>query len=142
MKNFFLTLGALLAVGALSFATFFAANAQPAIHHAAREGDAMAWLRTEFQLSDAQFVAIKQLHDDYGRVCAEHCAAVMAAKARSAPPQEMAALEAICVDAMTQHFRRVAGLMPPGQGERYLATVLPKVAGYDHAEAPTVQVRP
>jgi hypothetical protein len=106
------------------------------------DGDAMTWLRMEFQLNDAQFAAIKKLHDDYSRVCADHCAAIMAAEKRHAPKSEIAALEKTCVDAMTAHFQRVAALMPPGQSERYLAIVLPRVADYDHRGAPNVQVKP
>lgn len=43
---------------------------------------------------------------------------------------------------MTVHFDRVAALLPPGEGARYLAMVLPRIADYDHNGAPTVQVRP
>ncbi len=141
MKNFWLTLVVVIAAAAVSFGIFFAMNDDPAIRRAAREGDAMAWLRAEFKLDDAQFAAIKQLHDDYGLVCSRHCAAIMAAKRRHAPAAEVAALEQTCVNAMTEHFRRVAALMPPGQGERYLAIVLPRVSQYQHEGAPTLQVK-
>ena len=142
MKNLLLTLVVLVAAGAASFGVFYVMNDMPAVHRAARDGDAMAWLRAEFQLSDAQFAAVKQLHDEYGARCGEHCAAIMAAKRRHAPAAEVAALEQVCVEAMREHFRRVAALMPPGEGERYLAVVLPRVADYDHTGAPNVQVRP
>jgi hypothetical protein len=88
-----------------------------------------------------QFAAIKKLHEDYSEVCAGHCAAIMAAQKRGAPPAEIAALEKTCVTAMTEHFKRVAALMPPGQGERYLAIVLPRLADFDHRGAPNVQVK-
>jgi hypothetical protein len=142
MKNFLLTLGMMLAAAALSFGVFYALNDEPATRRAAREGDALAWLRAEFHLDDAQFAAVKKLHDDYNLVCADHCAEIMAARQRPAPPAELAALEAKCVESMEDHFRRVAALMPPPEGERYLATVLPRIADYDHAAAPTVQVHP
>jgi len=142
MKNILLVGGAALAAGVLAFGAFYMMSDEPALHRAAREGDAMLWLRAEFRLDDGQFVAVKKLHDDYGAVCGEHCAAIMAARERGAPAPEVAALERVCVEAMTQHFTRVAALMPAGQGERYLATVLPRVAGYDHASAPNVRVRP
>jgi hypothetical protein len=142
MKNFLLTLGlALVACGA-AFGIFYAMNDEPAMHRAAREKDAMAWLRAEFHLDEGQFAAIKKLHDDYGSVCAEHCAAIMAARRRSAPAAEIAALEKKCVDAMTTHFRRVASLMPAAEGERYLATVLPRVKDYGHNGAPNLRVAP
>jgi len=142
MKNFLLVGGAALAAGVLAFGAFYMMSDEPALHRAAREGDAMLWLRTEFRLDDGQFGAVKKLHDDYSAACGEHCAAIMASRERGAPAAEVAALERVCVEAMTQHFKQVAALMPAGQGERYLATVLPRVAGYDHASAPNLRVRP
>jgi hypothetical protein len=142
VKNFWLTLIVVLTAGAAAFGAFYVMNDDPAVRHAAREHDAMAWLRAEFHLDDAQFAAIKQLHDDYGAVCAQHCTAIMAAKRRSAPAADIAALEKVCVDSMTEHFHRVAALMPPGEGLRYLAIVLPRISGYAHEGTPTVQVRP
>jgi len=141
-RNWLLTLVAMLAVSAAAYGAFYFASEDAAMHTAAREGDAMGWLRTEFHLDDARYAAIKRLHDDYGVVCAEHCAAITEARHRAASPAEIAALEKTCVDAMTAHFRRVAALMPPAEGERYLATVLPRVAGYEHHGAPNVQVKP
>ena len=40
---------------------------------------------------------------------------------------------------MAAHFRKVAALLPPGEGERYLALVLPHVQDYDHHGAPNLQ---
>lgn len=141
-RNFLLTAAVVAAACAMSYGVFYLASREPAaVRQAIREGDAMAWLRTEYRLDEAQFAAIKQLHEDYREKCAEHCSAIMAAEKRRAPAAEVAALEKVCVDAMTVHFRRVAALMPAGQGERYLAVVLPRVAGYDHHGAPDVQVR-
>ncbi len=141
MKNLLFTLGLVAAACALSFGVFYAVNREPAaVQQALRAGDAMAWLRTEFQLNNAQFAAIQQLHEAYGEKCTEHCAAIMAAQKRAAPSAEIAALEKTCVDAMAVHFKHVAALMPAGQGERYLAIVLPRVADYDHRGAPNVQV--
>lgn len=138
MKNFWLTLALVIGAGAVSFGAFYVINDAPAVRRAAREHDAMAWLRAEFHLNDAQFAAIKRLHDGYGRECARHCAAILAARERRAPAAEVAGLERVCVESMTEHFRKVAALMPPGEGERYLAIVLPRVAGYDHEGAPNL----
>ncbi|MBL9199365.1 MAG: hypothetical protein JNL39_02615 [Opitutaceae bacterium] len=139
MKNLLVTLSVAVAACALAFALCYRMSDEPALRRAAREGDALAWLRMEFRLSDAQFAAIKKLHDDYGVVCGEHCTAIMAARNRQAPAAELRALEVACVDAMTAHFRQVAALMAPGEGERYLATVLPLVQDHDHSAAPTVR---
>jgi hypothetical protein len=141
MKNGLIMLLVVLAAGALSYGVFYTMNDAPAVRQAAREGDAMAWLRAEFHLTAAQFAAIKKLHDDYGLQCSEHCRAIMDARRRGASRAEQAALEKICVDAMTEHFRKVAALMSPGEGDRYLAIVLPRVGDYGHQGAPTVQVR-
>jgi hypothetical protein len=141
VKNLLLTLGAVLAASTLSFGVFYALNREPAAVRAAlREGDALTWLRAEFQLTDRQFAAIQQLHQDYRGVCAAHCSAIMDAQKRHASTSEIAALEKTCVESMTAHFRQVAALMSPGQGDRYLALVLPRIADYDHRGAPNVQV--
>jgi hypothetical protein len=142
VKNILITGMVAVAAGAVAFGVGYTVNRQPELHRAASERDAMAWLRAEFHLTGAQFDAVKKLHDDYGAVCGEHCAAILAARARSAPAGEIASLEKICVEAMTAHFHRVAALMPADEGERYLATVLPRVDGYNHNGSPNVQVKP
>jgi hypothetical protein len=139
MKNLLITFAVALVACAAAFGVFYAMNDQPALRQAVREGDAMGWLREEFHLNDAQFAAVKKLHADYNVVCADHCAAIAAAKQRGASSSELAALEKKCVDAMTTHFRQVAALLPPGEGERYLALVLPHVQDYDHHGAPNLQ---
>lgn len=142
MKNLLLTLGILAGICGLSYGAFYLMSREPAaVQKAMRDGDALAWLRTEFHLDIEQYAAIKKLHEDYGKVCAGHCAAIMAAQQRGAPAAEIAALEKTCVTAMTEHFKRVAALMPPGEGERYLAIVLPRIADFDHRGAPNVQVK-
>ena len=142
MKNFLITLGMAVAACLVAFAVFYGLHDDAAMRRAARDGDPMAWMRAEFRLDDAQFVAIKQLHDEYGTVCVEHCAMITNARQQAAPAGELERLERLCVDAMTGHFRRVAALMSPDEGERYLATVLPRIPGYEHAGAPSVQVTP
>jgi hypothetical protein len=142
MKNLLITLFVALVASVSAFGIFYALNNDPALHRAAQERDAMAWLRAEFHLDEAQFATIKKVHDEYGVVCARHCAAIIAARARSAPLAEMEALEKTCVEAMTTHFRQVATLMPAGEGDRYLATVLPRVRGYNHDQVPTLRASP
>lgn len=142
MKNFLITLAVALAASVGAFSVAYFTSDAPALSAAAREGDAMTWLRVEFRLNETQFAAIKRLHEDYSVVCGQHCADIMDARERKAPAAEVAALEKVCVDAMTGHFRRVAALMPAEQGDRYLAMVLPRIAGYSHQGAPNVRVGP
>lgn len=143
MRNWLLTLILAAAVCAGSFAAFYAWNREPAsVREAARHGDALEWLRAEFHLTDKQFAAIKTLHEEYGTQCASHCAAIMAAEKRGAPPAEVTALENACVRSMSEHFRAVAALMAPDEGTRYLQMVLPRIDDYDHRGAPNLQARP
>lgn len=142
LKNVLITLLLAVAAGMGAFGVFYVVSDDRAMHAAAKDGDAMAWLRAEFKLSEEQFTAIRRRHEDYSFVCAEHCAAIMAARERKAPAAEVAVLEKTCIDAMTVHFRGVAALMPPAQGDRYLAMVLPRVTGYSHHGAPNLRVTP
>lgn len=142
MRNLLITLGLVLAACGAAFGLSYLASDDPALRAAAREGDALAWLRVEFRLDEAQFAAVRQMHENFSIECSRHCAAIMAAKERRAAPAEVAALEKFCVDEMTKHFRQVATQMAPAQGERYLAMVLPRIAGYSHQGAPNVRVTP
>jgi hypothetical protein len=143
MKNRIITALVVLGAAAAAFGAFYAANAEPAgVRTAARTGDSSAWLRSEFRLDDAQTEAIERLQAGFERVCAGHCAAIRAARRRGAPPSEISGLEEECVASMKEHFRQVAAIMPPGQGDRYLALVLPRIADYDHRGAPNLQGRP
>lgn len=143
MRNWLLTILAALAACAASYGVFYTANREPAaLRTAAKDGDPMQWLRVEFKLTDAQFAEIQKLHEDYGVVCSRHCNAIMAARERHAPAKEVAALENECVQSMTDHFHRVAALMSPEQGRRYLAIVLPRIQDYDHRGAPNLEARP
>ena len=142
MRNLLITLAVVLAVCGAAFGVAYLVSDDPVIRAAAREGDALAWLRVEFRLNDAQFVAVQKMHEEFSIACSRHCAAIVAAKERQAPAGEVAALEAYCVEEMKQHFRRVAAEMAPAQGERYLAMVLPRIAGYSHQGAPSVRGAP
>lgn len=126
---------------AASFAVFYTLGDRPAVRRAASDGNTMEWLRAEFRLDDTQFAAIRELHDEFGAQCAEHCMAIMEARHSQGNETEVARLEAVCVDAMIAHFRKVAALMPAEEGERYLAFVLPRIDGYDHTQSPTIGVR-
>lgn len=142
MRNLLITAALVLAVCVAAFGTGFVLGGDRALREAERDGDALAWLRAEFRLSDADFAAIRRLHEDFSVECGRHCAAIIAARERRAPAGEVAELERTCVDAMKVHFRRVAALMPPVQGERYLALVLPRVDGHPHHGAPNLRVGP
>jgi hypothetical protein len=142
MRNFLITLGLVLLVCGAAFGVSYLMSDDPAIRAAAREGDALAWLRAEFRLDEAQFAAVRRMHEEFSIECSKHCAAIVAARERQAPAAEIAALENFCVGEMRKHFRQVAAQMAPAQGERYLAVVLPRLADHSHQGAPTLRVTP
>ena len=95
---------------------------------------------------------MKRLHDAYTPSCAEHCRLIKEARnalkaaAGADPAVESAAERALqelrltCETAITAHVRKVAALMSPKEGKRYLALVLPKIANFDHSAAPDLQL--
>ena len=151
MKYLLGTFAALVLAAAAAGFFSYRLNSEPALHAAATHGDAMAWLRTDFQLDDRQFAEIKKLHEAYAPSCAEHCRMIQeATKARdalqagdpaavTAAERKLQELRTACETALTAHVRQVAALMAPGEGRRYLALVLPKIAGFDHTAAPDLQ---
>ena len=80
--KYLLTTIALVAVIAGTAGIFaYRASGDKAVRQALAQQDTMEWLRTDFQLTDSQFTAIKQLHDAYSAVCEEHCRFIHAATA-------------------------------------------------------------
>lgn len=140
-----------LAVGFLSYR----ASGDSAVQQALAQQDAMEWLRTDFQLTDSQFAAIKRLHDAYSTVCEEHCREIQEAmQARStlketanpepgaiaAADRRVEQLRLVCESAIATHVRQCAAEMSPQAGQRYLALVLPKIKDFDHQAAPDLQL--
>jgi hypothetical protein len=97
-----------------------------------------AWLKHEFNLSDAESTRISQLHAGYLPQCMERCRRVdqlngalsdALATATQLTPEvekllgERAQMRASCQAGMLKHFFEVSRTMPPGQGKRYLAWV-------------------
>lgn len=155
MKYLFGTLGLLVAAAAATGFVCYRMSSNPAMQSAVRQGDTLEWLRTDFHLDNRQFAEIRKVHESYSSVCDEHCRAIQEAvgardalqaagpadpAAAAAAERRLQELRAICETAITQHVRQVATLMPPGEGERYLALVLPKIAGFDHTTAPDLRL--
>ncbi len=98
----------------------------------------LAWLRHEFDLGDAEFRRISELHAGYLPRCRERCRRIDAlndhfsntlATAIQVTPEveellhERARMRAACQAEMLRHFFEVSRAMPPEQGRRYLAWV-------------------
>jgi len=153
MKHLWKTLVILALVAAAVGWSMYQLGGDDRVQAALAKRDPLTWLRTDFRLSDAQFAAIRKLHESYSVVCERHCQAIQEAALKrntlkSAPNTEAALLTAaerrleelrdVCERAIAAHVREVAAQMAPEQGRRYLALVLPKIADFDHRAAPDV----
>ena len=125
-----------LALAAAIFGVAYRVSQRATMICCAQPADDLAWLRTEFKLSDADMARIRELHEGYLPQCAEMCAKIAGKKGELAEIvgsgtnltalaqtklTEIAALRAQCQAQMLQHFITVSQAMPPEQGRRYLA---------------------
>jgi len=98
----------------------------------------LAWLKSEFHLTDSEFTNIVRMHEAYLPECARRCARIarqdqqlqqlLAVNSAVTPEiqsllHERAQTRAECEAEMLKHFLAVSQTMPPEQGRRYLAWV-------------------
>lgn len=101
----------------------------------------LAWLKQQFNLGDAEFRRISELHAGYLPQCRAMCAKIDAKNAEirgllenstNVTPQvqlalnEAGQLRAQCQAQMLNHFFQVSQTMSPEQGKKYLAWVRSK----------------
>ena len=101
----------------------------------------LAWLKEEFNLSEAEFKRVSDLHEAYLPQCREMCIQIDAqntklqkllAGATNVLPEierelaESSRLRTECQTMMLRHFFQVSQTMPPEQGRRYLSWVKEK----------------
>ena len=101
----------------------------------------LAWLKEEFNLGDADFKLVSELHTAYLPQCREMCREIdahnvklqkLVADATNMTPEitavlsESARLRSECQTMMLRHFFQVSQTMPPEQGRRYLSWVKEK----------------
>jgi hypothetical protein len=156
MRYLWRTLGVLSLMALATGFLCYQMSSTPALHAAVKNGDAMEWLRVDFHLTDEQFAEIQKLHDAYAPSCEEHCRLIQEATtardtirtAHGSDPAAVAAAErtlqemrATCETAIGAHVRKVAALMSPADGKRYLELVLPKIADFDHQMAPNLDLK-
>lgn len=114
----------------------------------------LAWLKKEFNLSDAEFARISKLHDAYQPHCAEMCRRIDAQgkklktllnSTNTVTPEietaltESTKLRAECQRDMLQHFFEVSRTMPPAQGRRYLEWISERTFMPSHGEMSTAE---
>jgi endogenous inhibitor of DNA gyrase (YacG/DUF329 family) len=140
-----LVLGVLAAVAAYGCIYFAGTSSARSLQRS--EKPELAWLKREFNLSDAEFKRVSELHAAYLPQCRERCQQIDAqtvqlqkllADATNATPEidaalaESARLRTECQRMMLRHFFQVSQTMPPEQGRRYLSWVKEKAFLPDH----------
>lgn len=128
---FIIITGFLLAIA--GYAGIYLARSKE--NHSSEKAGPLAWLQSEYHLSDPQFAHVCELYAAYQPRCAEMCrkideqntrVAALLAQTNTITPDikdalaKAAQLRAECQTAMLAHFYEVAQAMPPEEGKRYL----------------------
>jgi hypothetical protein len=138
MKRGMLILAAGVVAAALAFGCFyFIGTATPRVLMRSEQPE-LAWLRHEFNLNDAEFKRVSELHADYLPQCMERCRRIdllntalsdAIDSAMQVTPEiekvlrQRAEMRATCQSDMLKHFFEVSRTMSPEQGHRYLAWI-------------------
>jgi hypothetical protein len=138
MRRGLQVLGVGVAVAALTYlCVYFAGTAGTRAMLGSPQPE-LAWLKHEFQLSDAEFARLSELHNGYLPKCAERCRQIEETNGRleqalrgasELTPEvrtllsERARMRADCQAEMLEHFFAVSREMSQEQGRRYLAWV-------------------
>jgi hypothetical protein len=127
-----------LALSAAAFCGVYYRGLAPMRALMSRPQPELAWLRQEFNLGDAEFARIAELHQAYLPQCRQRCGLVeqqnerlgqLLAHADTVTPEirdllaERARIRAECEAEMLKHFLAVSRTMPAEQGRRYLAWI-------------------
>ena len=141
MRNGIIILLLGLATAAAAYGCVYFVCMSPVRSLQRSEKPELAWLKDEFNLNDADFKRISELHAAYLPQCLEMCRKIEASNvklqtllsgATNMSPQitaglaESARLRSECQTMMLRHFFQVSQTMPPEQGRRYLSWVKEK----------------
>ena len=139
-----------LSAGGLSYVCM----REPMPQCAEGEDASLLWLRVEFKLPADKMARIAQMHEAYQGTCEEHCRKIREARSElrklqtaQAAPSDIAAAEAkstavalVCTTSLETHLREIASVIGGDEGQRYLSIVLPRIAHFDHAGAPNLDL--
>jgi hypothetical protein len=133
-----------IAAAILAYSTFYLSATAPC-RAAMRAGTPeLLWLKQEFNLNDAEFQRISELHAGYLPKCQEMCALIatknaelkaILAQTNTVTPDaekkllEIAQLRSQCQKHMLEHFYAVSRAMPPEEGRRYLDWIQAQTLG-------------
>lgn len=134
-RSLIIVLGA-LALGAGLFMGSFAASQRVCRACVAEAPGSLHWLQGEYHLNNEQMQRIQRLHNDYVSQCDGMCRMISAKQQEVAAAlnnatninpvaqqklDALAACRSQCQSQMLQYFIDVSRVMPPDQGQRYLA---------------------
>lgn len=135
-----LLIGLLAAAAAYGCVYFTCTSCVRSLEHS--DKPELAWLKDEFNLNDAEFKRISELHAAYLPQCREMCRRIdvqnvqlqkLLTTTTNATPEldaalaEAAKMRSECQRMMLRHFFQVSQTMPPQQRRRYLVWVKEKV---------------
>ena len=134
----------MLAVGSAfaGYWTYYHCATAPTRSMLSQSGGEMEWLRDEYQLSDAQFSRIREMHREYAPKCDLMCEKIAKAHDRldqlikasktftpavDAAMSECVAVQAECRRALLRHVYEVSAEMSPADGARYLQMMTARI---------------
>ena len=138
MKRIWTILISGVLVGVFGFFCGYLSRTKPARALEKSSRPELAWMRQEYQLTEAQFNEIASLHAAYMPRCMEMCKKIdektamlerLLSSTNAVTPEikqalaETARVRQECQTAMLEHFYEVSRVMPAGQGARYLRWV-------------------
>jgi len=141
MKRGFVILSLGLLAAALGYCCVYVTATSSARSLQKSDQPELAWLKQEFNLSDAEFKHVAELHAAYLPKCQEMCRQIdtqnaqlqkLLADTTNVTPEidtalaETARLRSECQRMMLRHFFQVSQTMPSEQGRRYLSWVTRK----------------
>ena len=150
-RSLFMLAAVVIVAGGVFAAGHFAAS-RMRVAQAHHQPDELAWLRTEFDLSEAELTKVRTLHEAYRPECDRMCAriaaanrelaSVLAASTTVTPAVQeklaaVATLRAECQAQMLRHFYEVSRSIPSDQGRRYLQVMTQKTCLPDYGMAQT-----
>jgi len=133
-----------IAAAILAYSALYLSTTAPCRAAMRAEMPELFWLKKEFNLNDADFQSVCNLHAGYLPQCRELCGRVAAkndelrailAKTNTVTPDierklaEIAQLRAQCQKNMLEHFYTVSRAMPPAEGRRYLDWIQAQTLG-------------
>jgi hypothetical protein len=136
VKRPLIILAAAICLGALGYCLAFKGGISRERAITRQTLPSLAWLKTEYQLSNEEFARICALHNAYTPGCTQMCNEIKLRNSRiqsliastntvtseiETNLKELSALRLECQIMMLRHFYEVSKSMPPGQAQRYIA---------------------